>query len=208
MVQVVLHTARQVRLHIGHHVVHPVRYALHAMAAYPRVILGFACRTALGWTATGLLALPLPQPSLPLPAQPPITTPLDVQRLQVPSGAVPLPAQQSSSADSPAEGSTGATSDPRAVNAGASTVALQVIAQPVITAPLAPAPLPLLPTKAPATRPILAVPPDKIARDIALEFLDTPQAVPEPSSMLVLTTGFYSLRWLRRRRQPLVKSRT
>ena len=207
-VHAVLHAIGRARSHIGHHVVHHVRHAVHAMGTHPAAVIGFACRTAPGWTAAGLLALPLLPPLHPAPAQLPATAPSESRELQGLGGATPLPVRQSFGTDGTAEGSAGTTSALRAANVDIAAIADQAVPQPLTPASLALASLPLLPAQAPATRPYSLVPLDKIPRDFAPEFPDTPQAVPEPSSMLVLTTGFYGLKWIRRRRQPLVRSRT
>ena len=204
IVQAVVHVKRHVCMRIGHHVIHPVRHAVHAATAHPAaMVVGFACRTAPGWVAAGLLALPLVQPAPSLSDR----LPWDVPGLQAQDGATPTPMLRSTGLDSPTEGSTGATLAPQAASEGSSAVTPPVAS---LVVPVRPgrAPLPLPPAGIPATRPYQTVPPEVIVREIALHTTGTPQAVPEPSSLLVLTTGFYSLIWLRRGRQALVTSRT
>ena len=210
VIRAVVHAATHVRSHIGHHVFHPIRHAVHAIGAHPAAtIIGFACRTAPGWTAASLLAVPLLQPLYPLPAQPPTMTPSGVQGLQALGGLTPLAVQPSLGADIPAEGSTSTTPAQRVADADHSPVAPQAVTQPVITAPTTPV-VSMPPTLALPTTPAIpsysTVPPDRVPWIISSEFPSSSQPVPEPSSLLVLTSGFYSLRWLRRRRPLLVMS--
>ncbi len=203
VVRAVLHAAARVRSHVGHHVVHGIHHAVHSVSANPAAVIGFACRTAPGWTAAGLLALPLLQPLHPLPAQPPITTPSDVQGSQAPGGLPPLPAQQAFGGDVPAKGPASAVLVPRVATEETSAVAPQGVASGSSVSgafPPLPSPLP--------TSPYPTLSPDKIAEIIAQELPASPQPVPEPSSLLVLASGFYSLRWMRRRHQPIAGSGT
>lgn len=209
-----VHAAGRMRSHIGHHVVHHVHHALHAMHANPAAAIGFACRAAPGWTVASLLALPLLQPSQPVPAQPSIKTPLELQGLQTLRAATPLPVQQAFDTDGPFKASTSAASAPPAAIADKSPkspVAPQIIARAFASPiPTSAAPLPLSSPRLtpPATAPYSTVPPDRIPQIIASEFPASSQPVPEPSSLLVLTSGFYSLRWIRRRHQPIVGNGT
>lgn len=208
VVRTMVHAAGRVRLHIGHHVFHPVRHAVHAMGVHPATVIGFACRTAPAWTAAGLLALPLLAPLNPAVIEQPTMTPSEVQGLPIMGGSTPLPMQQFLDADAPAKGLVSATPTPVVANADVARALPHVVPQLVAPTTIFPTPLPSLPSTAPATQPYAIVSPDKIPEIIAREFPAAPQAVPEPSSLLVLTSGFYGLRWIRRRRQPLVESRT